>query len=34
MLLAKEERVQPTPGRYLEKESWWWDEKMQEAVNE
>ena len=34
MPLAKEERAQPTPGRYLEKVSWRWDEKMQEAVNE
>ena len=34
MQLAKKEPEQSTLGRGIEKETWWWDEKVQEAVDE
>ena len=34
MQLAKEELVESTPGKYLEKESWWWNDAVQQAVTE
>ena len=32
--LAKEELGESTPGKYLEKESWWWNDAVQQAVSE
>ena len=32
--LAKEELGVSKPGKYLEKESWWWNEDVQQAVRE
>ena len=34
MQLAKEELGESTPGKYLEKESWWWNDAVQQAVSE
>ena len=34
MQLAKEELGQSTLGKYLEKESWWWNDAVQQAVSE
>ena len=34
MQLAKEEVDESTPGKYLEKESWWWNDAVQQAVSE
>ena len=34
MQLAKEELGESTPGKYLEKESWWWNDVVQQAVSE
>ena len=34
MKSAKEVLGTSRPGRYLEKESWWWDEEVKEAVKE
>ena len=34
MHLAKEELGESTPGKYLEKESWWWNDAVQQAVSE
>ena len=34
MQLAKEELGESTPGRYLEKEAWCWNDAVQEAVSE
>ena len=33
MQLAKEELGDSTPGKYLEKESWWWNDAVQQAVS-
>ena len=33
MQLAKEELGESTPGKYLEKESWWWNDAVQQAVS-
>ena len=32
--LAKEELGESTPGKYLEKESWWWNDAVQQAVSD
>ena len=32
--LAKEELGESTPENYLEKESWWWNDAVQQAVSE
>ena len=34
MELAKEELRESTPGKYLEKESWWWNDAAQQAVSD
>ena len=34
MQLAKEELGESTPGKYLEKASWWWNDAVQQAVSE
>ena len=34
MQIAKEELGESTPGKYLEKESWWWNDAVQQAVSE
>ena len=34
MQLAKEEFGESTPGKYLEKESWWWNDAVRQAVSE
>ena len=34
MQLAKEELGESTPGKYLDKESWWWNDAVQKAVSE
>ena len=34
MQLAKEELGESTPGKYLVKESWWWNDAVQQAVSE
>ena len=34
MQLAKEDLGESTPGKYLEKESWWWNNAVQQAVSE
>ena len=34
MQLAKGELGESTPGKYLEKESWWWNDALQQAVSE
>ena len=33
MQLAKEELGESTPRKYLEKESWWWNDAVQQAVS-
>ena len=32
MQLAKEELGESTQGKYLEKESWWWNDAVRQAV--
>ena len=34
MQLANEELGESTPGKYQEKESWWWNDAVQQAVSE
>ena len=34
MQLAKEELGESTPRKYLEKESWWWNDAVHQAVSE
>ena len=34
MQIAKEELGESTPGKYLEKVSWWWNDAVQQAGSE
>ena len=34
MQLVKEELRESTPRKYLEKESWWWNDAVRQAVSE
>ena len=34
MQLSKQELGGSTPGKYLEKESWWWNDAVQQEVSE